>query len=91
MSVMDESLGYGLWPNSSEEVLSNEFPLHKACRDGNTEALSTLLVEAAQHNLHREDSFYGWTPLHWAAYFGKVFINSCNHVIIRISESSLCL
>lgn len=58
---------------SSEEVLSVRFPLHRACRDGDLLTLSALL----QHADHRaalslEDSFYGWTPLHWAAHFGRL-------------------
>ena len=62
---------HGYWGATSEEILRNKFPLHKACRDGDVETLSMLLVEA-QHGIYTEDTFYGWTPAHWAAYFGKV-------------------
>ncbi|KAJ3592321.1 hypothetical protein NHX12_007448 [Muraenolepis orangiensis] len=58
---------------SSEEVLNHRFPLHRACRDGDVGALCALLrctTDAA--DLAVEDSFYGWTPIHWAAHFGKL-------------------
>lgn len=65
------------WGPTSEEILLSKFPLHRACRDGDTEALSMLLVEA-QHGIYVEDSFYAWTPAHWSAYFGKVqYVSFC--------------
>lgn len=58
---------------SSEEVLNIRFPLHRACRDGDVGALCSILQRTTnQADLAVEDSFYGWTPLHWAAHFGKV-------------------
>ncbi|XP_052461403.1 ankyrin repeat domain-containing protein 10 isoform X1 [Carassius gibelio] len=56
---------------SSEEVLNARFPLHRACRDGDVDALCSLL-QCSADQLAVEDSFYGWTPLHWAAHFGKL-------------------
>ncbi|XP_053311231.1 ankyrin repeat domain-containing protein 10 [Spea bombifrons] len=60
---------------SSEEVLSLRFPLHRACRDGDLHCLTSLLQgppgNTAQQ-LGKEDSCYGWTPIHWAAHFGKL-------------------
>ncbi|XP_051565419.1 ankyrin repeat domain-containing protein 10-like isoform X2 [Myxocyprinus asiaticus] len=56
---------------SSEEVLNIRFPLHRACRDGDVGALCSLL-QCSTDQLSVEDSFYGWTPLHWAAHFGKL-------------------
>ncbi|TRY89251.1 hypothetical protein DNTS_022905 [Danionella cerebrum] len=56
---------------SSEELLSLRFPLHRACRDGDVSALCSLLLHGLDQ-LAVEDSFYGWTPLHWAAHFGKL-------------------
>ncbi|KAG7259039.1 hypothetical protein CRUP_009965 [Coryphaenoides rupestris] len=68
MSVGAESMGF-----SSEEVLSQRFPLHRACRDGDVGALCSLLrCAASPADLAAEDSFYGWTPIHWAAHFGKL-------------------
>lgn len=62
---------------SSEEVLNIRFPLHRACRDGDVGALCSLLqFTTNQADLAVEDSFYGWTPLHWAAHFGKVTFTS---------------
>lgn len=66
---------------SSEEVLNIRFPLHRACRDGDVGALCSLL-QCSTDQLSVEDSFYGWTPLHWAAHFGKVtlvmqYISQC--------------
>ncbi|XP_057708375.1 ankyrin repeat domain-containing protein 10b isoform X1 [Corythoichthys intestinalis] len=67
MSVQCES-GF-----SSEEVLNNRFPLHRACRDGDVGALCSFLQTAANPaDLAVEDTFYGWTPIHWAAHFGKL-------------------
>ncbi|XP_062862450.1 ankyrin repeat domain-containing protein 10-like [Trichomycterus rosablanca] len=58
---------------SSEEVLCLRFPLHRACRDGDVETLSALLQTLTHREaLCVEDSFYGWTPLHWAAHFGRL-------------------
>ncbi|KAG8586556.1 hypothetical protein GDO81_005421 [Engystomops pustulosus] len=60
---------------SSEEVLNLRFPLHRACRDGDIGCLQSLLQgppgNTAQQ-LGKEDSCYGWTPIHWAAHFGKL-------------------
>ncbi|KAL7882128.1 hypothetical protein AOLI_G00089770 [Acnodon oligacanthus] len=57
---------------SSEEVLSVRFPVHRACRDGDVGALRSLLQHISSAELSVEDSFYGWTPLHWAAHFGTL-------------------
>uniref|UniRef100_A0A8C1UWK2 Ankyrin repeat domain-containing protein 10-like n=1 Tax=Cyprinus carpio TaxID=7962 RepID=A0A8C1UWK2_CYPCA len=56
---------------SSEELLNIRFPVHRACRDGDVGALCSLL-QSRTDQLAVEDSFYGWTPLHWAAHFGKL-------------------
>ncbi|XP_013387891.1 ankyrin repeat domain-containing protein 10 isoform X3 [Lingula anatina] len=68
---MDETSGFGYWGGMSEEILKRDYPLHRACRDGDVEALSLLLLQA-QHSVYVEDTFYGWTPAHWAAYFGRL-------------------
>ena len=60
------------WGNDAEEVLVHRFPLHKACRDGDPVTLSRLVAEVSYEQLLAEDEFYSWTPIHWAAYFGKV-------------------
>lgn len=58
---------------SSEEVLNSRFPLHRACRDGDVGALCSLLQRTSNPaDLAVEDTFYGWTPIHWGAHFGKV-------------------
>ncbi|KAI4805798.1 hypothetical protein KUCAC02_010395 [Chaenocephalus aceratus] len=58
---------------SSEEVLNSRFPLHRACRDGDVGALCSLLQSTSNPaDLSVEDTFYGWTPIHWAAHFGKL-------------------
>lgn len=62
---------------SSEEVLNSRFPLHRACRDGDVGALCSLLqCTSNPADLTVEDTFYGWTPIHWAAHFGKVSLLS---------------
>uniref|UniRef100_A0A8P4K1Z8 Ankyrin repeat domain 10 n=1 Tax=Dicentrarchus labrax TaxID=13489 RepID=A0A8P4K1Z8_DICLA len=58
---------------SSEEVLNSRFPLHRACRDGDVGALCSLLqCTSNPADLAVEDTFYGWTPIHWGAHFGKL-------------------
>ncbi|XP_078402213.1 ankyrin repeat domain-containing protein 10-like isoform X1 [Cetorhinus maximus] len=57
---------------SSEELLALRFPLHRACRDGDTGAVRSLLAASSLTDISLEDNFYGWTPLHWAAHFGKL-------------------
>ncbi|XP_064636056.1 ankyrin repeat domain-containing protein 65-like isoform X2 [Lineus longissimus] len=68
---MEEVSSFNHWGKSSEEILKEHFPLHRCCRDGDVEQLS-LLIKESPHNIFTEDSFYGWTPAHWAAYFGKL-------------------
>ncbi|KAL7852640.1 hypothetical protein SRHO_G00184250 [Serrasalmus rhombeus] len=59
---------------SNDELLHIRFPIHRACRDGDVGALCSLLQQcsACPEDLAAEDSFYGWTPIHWAAHFGKL-------------------
>ncbi|XP_034299466.2 ankyrin repeat domain-containing protein 10 isoform X1 [Magallana gigas] len=59
------------WSMSTEELFQQSFPLHQACRDGDLEKLSALL-SSGNVDLYEEDSFTGWSPLHWAANFGKL-------------------
>ncbi|ESO93905.1 hypothetical protein LOTGIDRAFT_74847, partial [Lottia gigantea] len=67
---------------TNEKCLEKQYPLHKACRDGDQETLSSLLL-LNQHDLYEEDGFYGWTPAHWAGYFGKL---SC---LMKLTEHGL--
>lgn len=82
-SVMSVGLESGF---SSEEVLSIRFPLHRACRDGDVGALCSLL-QCSADQLSVEDSFYGWTPLHWAAHFGKVHHR---HAQLNYHPATMC-
>lgn len=59
------------WTPASEDLLNSQYPVHRACRDGDISALS-LLLTSSEVDLYQEDGFYGWTPIHWAAHFGKV-------------------
>ncbi|NXW07378.1 ANR10 protein, partial [Fregetta grallaria] len=69
---------------SSEELLTLRFPLHRACRDGDLPALCALLHSSPRSDLAAEDSFYGWTPIHWAAHFGKL---ECLMQLVRAGAS----
>ncbi|XP_067948312.1 ankyrin repeat domain-containing protein 10-like isoform X2 [Watersipora subatra] len=80
---MDSNNGTKQWSRASEEILKNRYPMHKACREGDIESVS-LLVVSGQQNLLQEDEFYGWTPAHWAAYFGKL---ACLRRIIQSLSS----
>lgn len=58
---------------SGDEVFISRFPIHRACRDGDVGALMSMLEQLSnQAHLTAEDSRYGWTPMHWAAYCGQV-------------------
>lgn len=58
---------------SGDDVFVSRFPVHRACRDGDVGALVLLLQQLSNHiHLTAEDSFYGWTPIHWAAHYGQV-------------------
>lgn len=60
----------------SDEVFINRFPIHRACRDGDVGALVSMLESLSnQTHLTVEDSFCGWTPLHWAAHNGQVHLS----------------
>ncbi|XP_063872115.1 serine/threonine-protein phosphatase 6 regulatory ankyrin repeat subunit B-like isoform X3 [Scylla paramamosain] len=75
----------GNWSVMSETALAKNFPLHRACRDGDVAALTALLQQDATHrHLTLEDTYYGWTPTHWAAYFGKL---ECLKVLVKSSGS----
>lgn len=81
-------MSVGLEPGfSKDEVLSLRYPLHRACRDGDVGALCSLLQRSSnQADLAAEDSFYGWTPIHWAAHFGKVIEVHCLHRFMLYSS-----
>ena len=52
-------------------------PLHRASRDGDILSLTYLTVQGDKldvlRSINEPDQFLMWTPVHWAAYFGKVF------------------
>lgn len=57
----------------SEEAFTEQFPVHRACRDGDVASLLSVLQRLSDHgHLSTEDSRYGWTPLHWAAHYGQL-------------------
>ena len=74
--------------------MNRSFPAHRACRDGDIDCLVSLL-STDNVDFYEEDDFYGWTPVHWAAYFGKVIINIvseiCNLTNSLIHYSLPCL
>lgn len=71
---------------SSDEVLTNGFPVHRACRDGDVGALVLLLQHVSnQSHLTAEDSCYGWTPIHWAAHYGQVGKHHIQHATAFIN------
>lgn len=70
---MDQSHGLGNWTPRNEALLQRSYPVHRACRDGDIDCLVSLL-SAGNVDFHEEDDFFGWTPIHWASYFGKVML-----------------
>ncbi|XP_071504130.1 uncharacterized protein [Diadema antillarum] len=56
------------------EDLLQAYPLHRACRDGDLSALSSLLGDSVVSvcDAVGQDPLFGWTPAHWASHNGKV-------------------
>ncbi|KAF8789622.1 ankyrin repeat domain-containing protein 10-like [Argiope bruennichi] len=54
-----------------EAVFCNNYPVHKNCRDGNVQSVSSILSSQPMLAVS-EDSFRNWTPIHWAAYSGHL-------------------
>lgn len=81
---MEETHERGCWSSTADNLLESQYPLHRACRDGDIEALSLLLAAGPDTDFYQEDGLYGWTPIHWAAHFGKftclmrLIENGCN-------------
>ena len=73
--------GSGEWTLSSEDIFCKQYPLHHACREGDLEKLTSLL-SAGAINFYEEDGLYGWTPVHWAAHFGKVVFMVYSTVVV---------
>ncbi|CAG5934432.1 ankyrin repeat domain-containing protein 10-like isoform 2-T2 [Menidia menidia] len=67
-------MSVGLEPGFSyDEIFFRQFPVHRACRDGDVSALVSLLPQLSnQGHLTAEDSCYGWSPIHWAAHYGQL-------------------
>ncbi|KAK5847964.1 hypothetical protein PBY51_017052 [Eleginops maclovinus] len=58
---------------SNEEGFISRFPVHRACRDGDVDALVSLFQQLSDPApLTAEDPCYGWSPLHWAAHYGQL-------------------
>ncbi|CAL8300998.1 ankyrin repeat domain-containing protein 10 [Gadus morhua] len=54
------------------DELSSGFPLHCGCRDAELGALCALVHRTADpSDIGAQDPCCGWTPMHWAARFGK--------------------
>ncbi|XP_046561820.1 ankyrin repeat domain-containing protein 10-like isoform X4 [Haliotis rubra] len=70
---MDESNDSSWLSKPNEALLESQYPLHTAIRDGDMERTVSLL-KTGRFDLYEEDGFYGWTPVHWAAHFGKLDI-----------------
>jgi len=73
---------------SQEKILQDQYPFHKACRDGDLNFLDRSLSELMKEHpnnsvLLQEDNFYGWAPIHWAAYYGQ------NQVLIGLIKMGI--
>ncbi|XP_017281797.1 ankyrin repeat domain-containing protein 10-like isoform X2 [Kryptolebias marmoratus] len=56
-----------------DEVFLRQFPIHRACRDGDLHGLISQMERLSNRaHLTAEDSCYGWTPIHWAAHYGQL-------------------
>ena len=80
--VSSNGWNVGFWGKMNEEMLESRYPVHRACRDGDRSALSSMIAHG-KHDLYSEDQFYGWTPAHWAAYYGKVNSHFKNNPLLE--------
>ncbi|XP_076359982.1 uncharacterized protein LOC143252161 isoform X3 [Tachypleus tridentatus] len=87
MTHVEERQHEEVWCENNEFIFRNKFPLHRACRDGDVQAVSFLL-KSGSHSVLDEDSFYCWTPSHWAAYFGKF---DCLQKLFSGDPSTVCI
>lgn len=83
----------------SQRLLA-QTPLHFACYTGNGHLLDTLIGNTLLYNNHcgqaagacvaalisEEDTVNGWTPAHWAAFYGHVSL-ACLYNKLRSSQS----
>lgn len=73
-----------------DEALVSRFPIHRACRDGDVGALLSLSEQLSSlAALTAEDPYYGWTPLHWAAYFGQVLTEHPRFCVFLFEKKKL--
>jgi ankyrin repeat protein len=61
-----------LWDRGVDEIFCRRYPLHRASRDGDVGFVVQSLMLDGTANLEYFDRFLGWTPAHWAAFFGQV-------------------
>lgn len=66
---MNANMSNTLQPGA--EYLSSNFPLHRACRDGDVQTVG-LILESNINMVTVEDCSHNWNPSHWAAYFGRI-------------------
>lgn len=80
---MEEQNEFGCYSEDGHDLLHAQFPVHRASRDGDLEALS-ILMSSGNCDFYEEDYVNGWTPVHWAAFSGKVIKVSINSKIYRL-------
>ncbi|KAJ8297600.1 hypothetical protein KUTeg_024131 [Tegillarca granosa] len=68
---MEEINEMGYYSEDGQDLLHDQFPLHRASRDGDLETL-TKLLSSGNCDFYEEDYVNGWTPVHWAAFSGKL-------------------
>lgn len=75
--MLDRSQPARLHSSPEDKEISEHYPLHRCCKDGNVADLKFLLNQlqlnvSNAEILISEDLDYNWTAGHFAAYFGKV-------------------
>ncbi|GIY51340.1 ankyrin repeat domain-containing protein 10 [Caerostris extrusa] len=68
-----------------EVVFSNNYPVHKHCRDGDVHALSTMINSQPMLSI-MEDPYRNWTPIHWAAFTGRL---DCVRQVVSVEPKTL--
>ena len=62
-------------------------PLHAACIKDDVEALTAMLCGASSRSASDPDTVLGWTPLHYAAQFGRKLVVD---LLLQPPVRSLC-
>jgi len=64
-----------------------EYPLHKACKDGDVQTVN-MIMNSNKYLSVMEEPFKNWSPIHWAAYCGHL---DCLRQVISFEPTTINL